>query len=224
MKKMTTLGVAALLSVASIGAHAQVQTLNDAALSEISGQGLYENLVQGAGPFAHAAAYDVAVGVGAFVGAPTVAILATGTIPLAAATWLAGPAIAAGALLAVVPAQAAIFVATPVVATGALIQGREVHGTDGTGARHAAEVMVAGTAAIVAAPVVGVGIAATALAANGPAALTVLAAGPVIAAGALTVGAATVVVAGTSFVHNSAHVVGRISYNGVQVVKSHFTH
>ena len=222
MKKMTTLGAATLLSVASIGAHAQVQALNDAALSEISGQGFYVNLVQGVGPFVKGAVIDAAVGTAALIGAPTVAILATGTVPLAAATYVAGPAIATASLLSIVPAQATIFVAAPVAAAGALIQGRKVHGPNGTGARHAVSIMVAGTAGIIAAPVVGVGVAATALAANGPVAGAMLASGPVIAAGALTAGAATATVAGVSFVHNSAHVAGRVAYNGVQAVKSHF--
>ena len=52
----------------------------------------------------------------------------------------------------------------------------------------------------------------------------IMVAGPVIAAGALTVGAARAVVAGVSFIRSSAHVAGRIPYNGVQVVKSHFAH
>lgn len=222
MKKMATLGAATLLSIASIGAHAQVQTLNDVALSKISGQGLYKNLVQGTKPFAKGAAVDVAVGTGAVAG--TVAVTTSAVllnIPAAAITWVAGPVIATASMVAIIPAQIAIAAATPVVATGALIKGRKVNGPDGTGIRHAAEAIVAGTAGVVAAPIVGVGIAATALAANGPAAATVLLAGPVVAVSALSVGTATAAVAGVSFVHNSAHVVGRIPYNGVQVVKSH---
>ena len=224
MKKMTTLGAAALLSVASIGAQAQVQTLNDAALSEISGQGmgLYTGLVEGTGPFIKAAAVDAAVNVGALVAAPTVAALATGlNAPLAAATYVAGPAIAAASLLSIVPAQATIFAVAPVAATAALIKGRLANGADGTGIKNATKIMAASTAAIIAAPVAGVGIAATALAVNGPAAVAVLASGPVIAAGALTAGAATMAVSGASFVHHGAHVVGRTAYNGVQMVKAH---
>ena len=227
MKKTTALGAAVLLSAASIGAQAQVQALNDTALSEISGQGvgLYTGLVEGTGPFIAKSALHTAVGAGAMIATPTAVALATGlNLPLAAAVYLAGPAIAATALVATPAAMAVTFIAAPVVATGALIQGRIANGADGTGIRNAAGVMIAGSAALLAMPVIGAGVAATALAANGPAAAATWAAGPVIAAGALTAGAALTTVAGAGFIHSSAHVVGRMTHNGIQMVGSHIHH
>lgn len=221
MKKVTTLGAAAILSVASIGAQAQVQTINDASLSEVSGQ-IGHGLFEGTKPFLKARAINASVGIGALVAAPVVAAHAMAIAPVAAtATYLAGPAIATASLAAIVPAQVAVIAVTPVAAAAALVHG---HRKNGHGIRNAIGVMAAGTAAVHAIPVAGIAIATGAIVGNGPAAAAVLAAGPVVAHTAMAAGAATATVAGAAFVHNSAHLAQTITYNGISITKALLQH
>ena len=222
MKKMTTLGAVALLSVASVSAQAQVQTLNDSALSEINGQGmgLYSGLVQGNKHYTKAAVVDAAVFTAAIVGTPAAVIASTAVVPAAALVYAAGPVVAVTALASVPFVQAGIFVATPVVAAIDLVRERKV-AKDGTGIRHAAAIMVAGGAAIIATPFVATGVAVGAIALNGPAAAAVLASGPVIGTGAIVAGTGVAILSAGSFVHHAGHVVGRTLHNGHQMAKAH---
>lgn len=225
MKKMTTLGTAALLSVAAMGAQAQVQTLNDSALSEISGQGgisLYTGLVQGTKPFAKAAVIDAAVGAGAIIGGSTIYGLTW--FPSAITATVATPLVGFAAGAAIATVGVAALAATPFVATAALIQGRVEHGPNGTGIRHAAGALVAGPAiaagAFIAAPVV----AAAGVAAMPGVFIATTAARHAVSTAVLVGVPAAVVVTGASFVHHSAHIAGRVAYNGIQTVSAHLSH